>query len=69
MLQCITDLFNANLEGRVHETRVAQVTEATQARLRLRVPVVVGGAVGIGATQPVWREEPLVGWLVDTLHF
>lgn len=52
----ITGLFNSYLEGRVHETRVAQVTEATQARLRLGVPVVVGGAVGIGATQPVGRE-------------
>lgn len=33
------------LEGRVHEARVAQITETTQARLRLGLSVVVGGAV------------------------
>lgn len=40
------------LEGRVHETCVAQIAEATQAGLRLGLPVVVGGAVGTVATQP-----------------
>lgn len=56
----ITDFFSffkGYLEGRVHETSVAKVTEATQARLRLGVPVVVGRAVGIGTTQPVGTEE------------
>lgn len=53
----VTDSLGSYLEGRVHETRVAQVTEATQARLRLGVPVVVGGAVGVGAAQPVAKEE------------
>lgn len=40
------------LESRVHETRVAQIAEATQAGLRLGLSVVVGGAVGTVATQP-----------------
>lgn len=61
------DLFDGYLEGRVHETRVAQVTEPTQAGLRLGVPVVVGGAVGIATTQPVGREEQ-ERRLVHALH-
>lgn len=52
----ITDWLHGYLEGGVHEARVAQVTEAAQSRLRLGVPVVVGGAVGIGASQPVGEK-------------
>lgn len=40
------------LEGRVHETRVAQIAQPAQARLRLGLSVVVGGAVGAVASQP-----------------
>lgn len=53
---------NANfyLEGRVHETCVSQIAEATQAGLRLGLSVVVGGAVGTVATQPAERTHKKV---------
>lgn len=50
---------NFYLEGRVHETCVAQIAEATQAGLRLGLSVVVG-AVGTVAAQPAERTHKKV---------
>lgn len=51
---------NFYLEGRVHETCVAQIAETTEARLRLGLSVVVGGAVGTVTTQPAERTHEKV---------
>lgn len=51
---------NFYLEGRVHETCVSQIAQATQAWLRLGLSVVVGAAVGTVATQPAERTHKKV---------
>lgn len=48
------------LESRVHEACVAQVAETTQARLRLWLSVVIGGAVRIVAPQSVEKANQLM---------